>query len=458
MPNNETWREVVQVGLEGSGGSNYGTPVDATRMLLMDSPSSGFTRTRAAHIIKVSTGTRDNVRGVKNRSVAAGGSFKQSMDASEIIEPLLACIQGNVTPTATAAIADPTTAVTATGSASGGTIPAGSYTYRVTDVDAGGAETLPNTASSAAVLTGAASSVALTLIAAGASGTVARRIYRSDGTTEGLVHVIGDNSTTTWTDTGAVSQAQAVSNGKPPTANQTGAGAYVWIFKPSNSLDSQTWEWRAGALDWQESGVYIDTIKVTWSSAANGDTMVEYTLFGKDVVNNAITADLSTRLPVWIEGWETTVAIDNLGDVPGSTIFGTAISGDLTITNNLDRKYYANNTQATAEVPFGEFGLTGSIVIEGDTAALAEFDEWDAATPRLLQLVFGNSADDDVISGTKLKPKVIFNIPCSYTAFDFSGTDAGTRTMKGTLQGNYDAGNAYSLEIVAVNNRSAAYA
>jgi hypothetical protein len=450
----ETWRELVQVGLE----TTYGTPVAATRQLLMDSPSTGLTRTRAAHIIKVSTGTRDNVRGVKNRAVAAGGSFKQTLDADEIIEPLLACIQGGVTPTASAAVANPTTAATATPASTGGVLPAGTYTYVYTDVAVGGAETAQSSASTGAVCTGSTSSVALTGILAGATGTLQRRLYRqlaSGG--YGLIATINDNTTTTYSDTGAVTTAASLANGAPPAANQTGTGANVWVFRPSLSLDSQTWQWRDGQIDWAESGVYIDTIKVTWSAAANGDVMVDYTLFGKDRTQTALTGSLSTRSPVWIEGWQAAVYLDALGAAPGTTVFGTAISGTFTLTNKLGRKYFATNTQATGSIPFGEFDLTGDIVIEGNTAALVEYTDWDTAVPRMLRLAFGNSAQDTVLGASLLKRKVLFDIPCDYTAFDLSGADAGTKIYKASFQYQYDAQNGYSFQATAVNSRSAAY-
>jgi hypothetical protein len=302
----------------------------------MDTGSGGLTRTRAAHIIKVSTGTPDNVRGVKNRSVAAGGTFKQTLDASEIVEPLLACIQGGVTPT-------------------------------------------------------------------------------------------------------------------------TALGASTWLFKPSTTLDSQTWQWRDGYTDWQETGVYVDTIKLTWSSAANGDVMVDYTLFGKDRTQQALTAALSTRTPLWIEGWQCNVYLDAMGATPGTTQFATAISGTMTITRKLGRKYYANNTQATGAVTQGEFDVTGDIILEGNTASLTEYTDWDTSVARLMRLNFTNSVGGTVLGTSALYPTVNFDLPCYYTAWDLSGADAGTKVAKASFQYSYDVTNAYSLAVTAINARTTAY-
>lgn len=326
----ELWRIITQVGKE----TDYGTIVPATRQLLMDPSSGGLTRTRAAHVIKVSTGTPDNVRGVKNRAVAAGGTFKQMLDADEIIEPLLACVQGGVSPT-------------------------------------------------------------------------------------------------------------------------TALGASTWLFKPSTTLDSQTWEWRDGYTDWVQPGVYIDTLKLAWSAAASGDISVDYTLFGTDRTQQALTASLAMRAPIWTEGWETKVYLDALGGTPGTTPYGKAISGDLTISRNLGRKYFAANTQATGAITQGEFDCTGSIVYEADSASLAEYADWDASTPRLLRLEFGNNGA--VLGTSTLKRRIAFDVPCFYQAWDLSGTDAETRIAKATFQYSYDQVNSFSMQITVVNGRTSAY-
>jgi len=326
----EQWRVLTQVGKE----TTYGTIVPATRQLLMDPASGGLTRTRAAHVINVATGTPDNVRGVKNRAVEAGGTFKQMLDAGEIVEPLLACIQGGVTPT-------------------------------------------------------------------------------------------------------------------------TALGASTWVFVPSTTLDSQTWENRDGYTDWVESGVYVDTIKLSWSAAASGDISVDYTLFGKDRTQQALTASLATRSPVWIEGWETKVYLDALGGTAGTTPFGTAISGDLTIQRNLGRKFFAANTQATGAITQGAFGCTGSIVYEANSASLAEYADWDTSVPRLMRLEFGNNGA--VLGTSTLKARVAFDVPCFYTSWDLTGEDAQTRIAKANFQYSYDPTNAFSTKITVVNGRTAAY-
>lgn len=325
----EGFRELWQIGKE----TTYGTPVPATRQLSGD-PSGHLDRDRENHEIRVSTGTRDNVRGNKPRAVTAGGMFSQAFDADEIIELFLAAVQGGVTPT-------------------------------------------------------------------------------------------------------------------------TALGASTWVFTPGATLDSQTWEWFDGYNGWSESGVYLDTLKFTWSAAKNGDTKVEATLFGKDRVPQTVTASLATRTPIWMEGYETLVYLDALGGTPGTTLFGKAISGELTLGNNLDRKYYANNTLATAAVTFGQFNCSGSLVIEADADGMAEYDNWDTSVDRLIRLSHGNNGA--VLGTSALKRAINHDIPCTWTAFDLGSQDAGTRVLKGTFNYKFDAVNAFSYRATVVSSRGTAY-
>jgi hypothetical protein len=244
----------------------------------------------------------------------------------------------------------------------------------------------------------------------------------------------------------------AVQGGVTPT---TALGASTWVFKPAATLDSQTWEWYDGANGWQSPGTYIDTIKFTWSAAANGDTKVEATLFAKDRVIHTITAALATRNPIWMEGWETQVYLDALGGTPGTTLFGTAISGSLTLGNKLGRKYFANNTLVLSSVPFGQFSCSGDLIIEANAAGITEYTNWDTSVDRLLRLSHGNNGA--VIGTSALKRSIVHDIPCTWTAMEISGMDAETRVLKASFNYKYDVVNSFSYRATVVNSRPTAY-
>lgn len=107
--------------------------------------------------------------------------------------------------------------VTATGSTTGGSLAAGTYSYRVSARNADG-ETLASTAVTATIATTTTGSVALSWTAptvpAGTDPVTGYRVYGRIGGSEGL---LAEVTTTSYTDTGAATVGAA-----PPTANTTG--------------------------------------------------------------------------------------------------------------------------------------------------------------------------------------------------------------------------------------------
>jgi hypothetical protein len=189
------------------------------------------------------------------------------------LQYLLAGIGTTAVTAASTPLVAPATAPTATESATGGTLAAATYTYEATYM-VGGQETLPGTASAGAVCAGATSSVALTAIptAAAGLGVTSRRLYRASAGVYGLVAEIGDNTTTTWTDTGAVAPGAL-----PPVAN--GTGGYAWTGELGNStpdtLKSFTTEagnsvraGRCAGLSWTDFGFTVDRSKFDLTGAA----------------------------------------------------------------------------------------------------------------------------------------------------------------------------------------------
>jgi len=107
------------------------------------------------------------------------------------------------------------TAATAT---TGGTIPAGTQSYRLT-ATAGGGETLPSTAVTQAT-TGSTSTVTLTWVAV--SGATGYKVYGRTAGAELLIATVG--AVTTYIDTGSVTPAGALPTAN--TSNTAGAATY----------------------------------------------------------------------------------------------------------------------------------------------------------------------------------------------------------------------------------------
>lgn len=239
----------------------------------------------------------------------------------------------------------------------------------------------------------------------------------------------------------------------PSTVETTGRR---WTFTPDPVLDSATVRWDDGARPWKATGCYVDQINI--KGAANEENMVTADFFAKDVIQEALTGSLTDRVPRFSEGWETKLFIDAFAGTPGTTnIAGTLVNWDVTIKNNLDRKYFADNTNATGAVTIGELEVEAKLTFEASVAqALTEFNNWDAATKRLVRLQFGNN---ETISGTSTPLKYLVNIdmPGAWGAVDLSADDAGTRVYELTLHYVYDSTNAFGVRFIVDNARAAAY-
>lgn len=129
-----------------------------------------------------------------------------------------------------AALSTPTNAAFSTAT-TGGTLAAGTYSYRVSALDGAGGETLASTATTQAT-TGSTSTVTVNWNAV--TGATGYKVYGRTAGAELLIATVG--ATTTYTDTGSVTPAGAlpVSNttglyGKTSTDVVVAAGATVTI-------------------------------------------------------------------------------------------------------------------------------------------------------------------------------------------------------------------------------------
>lgn len=234
----------------------------------------------------------------------------------------------------------------------------------------------------------------------------------------------------------------------------TGAGTpKLWTFTPGTTLDAATLEWDDAARSWEAGGCYANSLK--FSGSVSDENTVEAEIFGMNMTLAALTGALTDRTPDFIEGWETKLYIDALGATPGTTqVTGTLINWDVEINNQMGRKYYAANTQDVGALTIGELEIKAKLTFEASAATAAtEFANWDAATERLVRLMFG---DNEVIDGSD-KKFVTLDIPGAWDAFDLGGTDEGTRTYELGLSYIYDPTNAFGLQIRAQNARATAW-
>ena len=237
------------------------------------------------------------------------------------------------------------------------------------------------------------------------------------------------------------------------TVTPTGATEKIWTFKPGNTLDFCSIGWNDGARPWLASGVYGSKLKI--SGNVKDQTTVSMDVIGLTMTQTALTGGFADRTPRFIEGWETKLFVDAFGGTAGTTqVTGTLINWDIEIDNQLARKFYAANTNATSAVTVGELVVTAKLVFEASSAtSLTEFSNWIAGTKRLVRIDFGNN---ELITGIHYH-QVTVDIPGAWDAVDLGGTDENTRTYELSLQYVYDTTNSYGLQIRAKNTRATAY-
>lgn len=250
----------------------------------------------------------------------------------------------------------------------------------------------------------------------------------------------------------------SIAGGVTPTNPDT--GVYNWVFTPSSGdppLDSAAIEYHDGANPWLVSGCLVDRLQIKGS--ANGPADVNATVFARERTETTMTEDLAERTPTVIEGWETKFYIDAFGGTPGSTeVDGTLINWDITINNNLARKYFAADTNTLAAVATGVIGVEATLTFEAASGqSLTEFDNWNVAlaqpTYRLVRLLFGNNQN---ITGLFNK-YVAVDIPGAWATIALDQADEGTRAYQMKLSYVFDPDNEFGVQITAQNDRPAAW-
>lgn len=239
-----------------------------------------------------------------------------------------------------------------------------------------------------------------------------------------------------------------------PVTPVTLLGATTWTFKPGNTIDSQTYEYFDGYRAWVLRGTKIDELKL--SGTVDGDTKAEATFFAREMAVGALTAALPDRVPDFTEGWELQLFVDAFGATPGTTnIPGTIISWDITIKNNLARKYFGDNTLAAGGVVLGNLDVKVDVTLEANASAMAEYTNFDGNTKRLVRLLIGNNGA--VLGTSALKKQITIDVPLAWGAVDLGGEDKGTKVYKFSGTYIYDPTNAFGLQAKVVTLRATAY-
>lgn len=239
----------------------------------------------------------------------------------------------------------------------------------------------------------------------------------------------------------------------PTTVDTT---ARLWTFVPgSTALDAASIKWDDGANVWIAAGCHVD--QLTFKGAANEEHMIEAEFFARSLAAGTLTGALAERVPRFHEGWETQMFIEAFAGTPGTTVkAGVLVNWEVSIKNNLSRKYYADNSNVAGGVTIGELEVEAKLTLEAsDSDALAEFNNWAAGTKRLVRLQFGNN---ELAGAATAKYLVSIDLPIAWTAIKLGEVDENTRVYELTGSYVYDPTNLFGVQIRAQNQRATAWA
>jgi hypothetical protein len=227
----------------------------------------------------------------------------------------------------------------------------------------------------------------------------------------------------------------------------------VWTFLTSGTSwtipQAMSLQWFDGANAWIANGCQVGRYR--FSGAKDGDSTVTCDLFARDVVTQAMNpaaGTLGQRTPSFFDGWQSSLFIDPT--TYGSTAAAMLLNWDITLDNQLGRKYFNNNSQAASGITLGELQINAQLTVEASVSAAAtEFANWIAAAPvlRRVRVQFPGATANNLA----------LDIPGYWSAFDLGQNAAGTRVYQLNLTYNYDVTNAFGMRFQATSARTAAF-
>lgn len=179
-----------------------------------------------------------------------------------------------------------------------------------------------------------------------------------------------------------------------PTTPAGGTLARDWVFTPSATLDAMTFEYDDGARGLQGSGLQGNSFEISGASGPGEGNMAMFELMGTDLVISALTGSPTERVPSFIEGWETRAYIGAFGADPAALdpVNSFVKNWRVRYNNNMERKYLGNNTQVAEALVRGTLAIEYELTVEAKNAqAVTEFNNWRAATKRIVRLEFGQN-------------------------------------------------------------------
>lgn len=250
----------------------------------------------------------------------------------------------------------------------------------------------------------------------------------------------------------------AIQGDVSPTTPMGATNTRDWAFSaadPDTEGEYQSHELFDGAHGWLLPGCRVNTLRIAGN--ANGTNMVTATYFCTGMTqDDSLVTGLDERTPEFHEGWETALYLDAFGDTPGSTqVSDLLVSWDITLNNNLARKYTAANRLEAQGLRYGDFEVSANLKFEAASDdAITQYANAVAPDLVVARLVFGDNHEIE----TSFRSAITLDIAGAWTVDDLSGTDANTRIYGMKLDNVYEGETLLaSFAALLRNGRDTAY-
>lgn len=254
----------------------------------------------------------------------------------------------------------------------------------------------------------------------------------------------------------------SVQGGVTPSTPAGATNARLWQFAVAGaSLDALTMQRNDGAQNQRIAGIRGNQFSIAGSSTEANEATIELlaqSLYpGPDDADFVLTTGLTDRVPSFYEGWETVVGLCDFGDDPEADavyIDGALINWNISLNNNLQRKYHGQNTKSATGLSIGSPTITAQCLLEASNPTTwDEIKKWRRNEYRILRFVFGNNVEIEA----GFNKYVSVDIPGAWSAADLGQNDRGTRAYQMTMQYVTDPALAAGLVISCQTARATAF-
>jgi hypothetical protein len=204
-------------------------------------------------------------------------------------------------------------------------------------------------------------------------------------------------------------------------------------------------------------GGVIDTFSMTMPEDLGPWTVSDDWVLAGAVYGNRTGSLTVDSAPTFAYGADTAFYLDTVAGAIGTTQILDAVRGaQLTISNNLDQKRYANGSNTRFQL--GAYGrgprtIELQLTVEKTTQTIAEANTLDdTPAPNRYAKIAINSTENAGSGGTKAKAEIFLPV----RLFSVSGGEIGGNTNYTlTYHGFYDPTLTYAMKFVTVNSLSA---